>query len=228
MVIEPSIETPAFVVLLGIHILAGIGALGSGLGAIVTRKGGSRHNSAGKLYVLTMGIVVVTAVPLAAWVENWFLLAIAIFSGYLVFSGYRVVTRRRAGLQEPTPIDYAGHGTMVVVGTAMVASGSWQIATGAVGLAPVLIVFGLIGVGLAARTFRRFRQPPERRQPWVSLHIGFMGGGYIATVTATVTVNLTMLPPLARWLGPTMIGVPLIVYATNKYEPRFSRRTQPT
>ena len=59
--------------------------------------------------------------------------------------------------------------------------------------------------------------------PWIGTHIAFMGGGYIATVTATVTVNLTMLPPLVRWLSPTAVGVPLIVYATRSYVPRFSR-----
>ncbi len=32
-----------------------------------------------------MAVVVVTAVPLAVWTANWFLLAIAVFSGYLVF-----------------------------------------------------------------------------------------------------------------------------------------------
>lgn len=52
-----------------------------------------------------------------------------------------------------------------------------------------------------------------------------MGGGYIATVTAAVTVNLTMLPPLVRWLGPTAVGVPFIFYGIRKYQPVFGRRS---
>ncbi|PSP46560.1 hypothetical protein BRC69_03275 [Halobacteriales archaeon QH_6_66_25] len=162
---DPSVGTPAFLALLGVHVLAGLFALGAGFGAIVTTKGGRRHNAAGRLYVLSMAVVVTTAVPLAVWVENWFLLAIAAFSGYLVFGGYRVI--------------------------------------------------------------RQLRRPPAERPPWIGTHIAFMGGGYIATVTATVTVNLTMLPPLVRWLGPTAVGVPLIVYATRSYVPRFSRPERP-
>jgi len=50
-----------------------------------------------------------------------------------------------------------------------------------------------------------------------------MGGAYIATVTATITVNLTMVPALVRWLGPTVIGTPLIFYAVSRYQKRFGR-----
>lgn len=206
-----------------VHILAGVVALLAGVGAIVTRKGGQRHNQAGKVYVGAMAIVVVTAVPLAVRVENWFLLAIAVFSGYLVFAGYRVVMRRRARLQWATLLDWVGHGTMLVVGAVMVGAGGWQIATGSPGLAPVLVVFGLIGLGLAARSVVQFRQPPDERLQWFETHVPFMGGAYIATVTAAVTVNLTMLPPLTRWLGPTLVGVPLIFYALRIYRPVFGR-----
>lgn len=207
------------------HIGAGVVALLAGLAAMLTRKGGRRHNTAGKLYVGTMGFVVVTAVPLAISVENWFLFAIAIFSGYLVFSGYRVIQRRRARLAGHTPVDLIGHGTMTLAGVVMVGGGVGQTLSGDPGLAPVLVVFGIIGILLAVRMLAQFRKPPEERVPWFENHIGFMGGAYIATVTAAVTVNLTMLPPLARWLGPTLIGVPLIAYATRKYRTVFGRQS---
>ncbi len=93
------------------------------------------------------------------------------------------------------------------------------------GLAPALAVFGGIGAGFAVFTLLEFRSPPGERTPWINWHIGFMGGACIATVTATVTVNLTMIPPLVRWLGPTAVGVPLIVYATRTYGPRFAPTT---
>ncbi|TYT63188.1 hypothetical protein [Natrialba swarupiae] len=210
---------------LWIHVLAGVLALAAGLAAIVTKKGGRRHNVAGKAYALSMAVVVVTAVPLAVWTANWFLLAIAVFSGYLVFGGYRVIARRRAGLSAPTPVDYSGHGSMLAVGGLMVVFGGWQTVTGPPGLAPALAVFGGIGAGFAVFTLLEFRSPPGERTPWINWHIGFMGGAYIATVTATVTVNLTMIPPLVRWLGPTAVGVPLIVYATRTYGPRFAPTT---
>jgi len=209
--------------LLAAHVLAGLVALAAGFGAIVTRKGGPRHTAAGKVYALTMAVVVVTAVPLAVRIESPFLLAIAVFSGYLVFAGYRVVHRRRAGTTGARPVDWISHGMMIVAGFAMVGVGGWTAVTGEVGLAPVLVVFGLVGAGLAGKTLRDYSRPDCDPGPWFENHIVFMGGGYIATVTATVTVNLTMLPALVRWLGPTAVGVPLIVHAIRRYEPRFGR-----
>ncbi|WP_436936109.1 hypothetical protein [Halovenus marina] len=220
--IESGADVPGVDVLLSVHILFGVVALLAGVGAITTKKGGYRHNTAGKAYALSMGAVVLTAVPLAVWTEDWFLFAIAVFSGYLVFGGYRIIWRRRAGLTEATPLDYLGHGTMIVAGAAMVGVGAWQTVTGSPGLAPALAVFGAIGAGFAVGMLRRLQVPPAEQSPWVQAHIGFMGGAYIATVTATVTVNLTIVPPLVRWLGPTAVGVPLIVYGTQKYTPRFT------
>lgn len=84
----------------------------------------------------------------------------------------------------------------------------------------MLVVFGGIGGILAVRELSQFRRARSERTPWFERHIAFMGGGYIATVTATITVNVTMLPPLARWLGPTVVGVPLIIYAVMTYRRR--------
>ncbi|ARS91688.1 hypothetical protein B1756_05080 [Natrarchaeobaculum aegyptiacum] len=204
-----------------VHIAAGVIALGAGLGAILTRKGGRRHRLVGRCYALTMGVVVVTALPMAYWASNWFLLAIAVFSGYLVFGGYRARSRRAASTR-PTTIDYTGHGTMIVVGTAMVIAGGWQTVTGPIGLAPALAAFGGIGAAFAVFTLVSTRGGPLARPPWIQSHIAFMGGAYIATVTAAVTVNLTSIPPLLRWLGPTALGVPLIGYAIRRYTPQFA------
>ena len=224
-VIESSAGTFVADATLTAHVVAGVVALLSGLAAVVTRKGGRRHNKAGKVYVFSMVFVVVTAIPLSVWIENWFLLAVAVFSGYLVVAGYRIVARRRAGLTEPVRADYATHGTMLTAGGVMVVAGVWRMLVGNPGLAPVLAVFGFVGGALAVRELHQLRVSPGDRTPWFERHIAFMGGGYIATVTAAVTVNFTMLPPLARWLGPTAVGVPFILYGIRKYRPVFGRRS---
>ena len=221
--VESSGETAIADPILLIHILAGVLALLAGVAAIVTVKGGARHNQAGKLYAIMMSVVVVTAFPLSLWTNNWFLFAIAIFTGYLVAAGYRIILRRRSGTTEPMITDYTIHGVMLVVGGGMIGVGGYGAITNTMDLASVLAVFGLIGGVLAVRELTQFRGPSSDRTPWFERHIAFMGGGYIATVTATVTVNLTMFPPLVRWLGPTLLGVPLIFYAISKYEPRFGR-----
>jgi len=207
--------------LLLIHILAGVVAVLAGLGAILTVKGGRRHNQTGKLYAVMMSVVVVTAIPLALWTDNWFLFAIAIFTGYLIAAGYRIVLRQRRSIQTVTVTDYALHGVMIIVGVAMIGGGGYGTLTGVMELVYVLAVLGGIGGSLAVRELRQLRFSDSERTPWFERHIGFMGGGYIATITAAVTVNLTMLPPVLRWLGPTMVGVPLILYAVRKYRLRF-------
>ncbi|SNR70648.1 hypothetical protein [Halorubrum vacuolatum] len=211
--------------MLWIHILAGAIALLAGLAAIVTVKGGHRHNLAGRVYGTTMGIVVVTSFPLAIWADNWFLFAIAVFTGYLITAGYRVITRRRAGMTKPTRSDYLLQFTMLTASVGMIAGGGYGAVTGVMELGEVLVVFGGIGGILAARELYQYRVPLAEQTPWFERHIAFMGGGYIATVTAVVTVNLTMLPDLLRWLGPTLVGVPLIFLAIRKYRPRFGGKT---
>jgi hypothetical protein len=39
-----------------------------------------------------------------------------------------------------------------------------------------------------------------------------MLGAYIATLTAFSAVNMTFLPPVVRWLWPTIIGIPAISF----------------
>lgn len=223
LIFEASGDSAVADPMLWVHILAGAVALVAGLTAVATTKGGRRHNQAGKLYAATMGVVVLTAFPLAVWASNWFLFAIAIFTGYLIGSGYRVIIRQRAGVVDPTASDYALQGGMLVVASLMIGIGGYGSIAGGIELGEVLVVFGFIGGTLAWRELRQLRSEQPAQTPWISRHIAFMGGGYIATVTAAVTVNLTMLPELLRWLGPTAVGTPLIVYATSIYRPRFSR-----
>jgi hypothetical protein len=53
--------------------------------------------------------------------------------------------------------------------------------------------------------------------------MGGMLGSYIATVTAFSVVNFAFLPTAVRWLGPTVIGTPLIVLWVTYYRLRFRR-----
>lgn len=216
----------ALSIILVVHIIAGTLALIAGLVAIITTKGGHRHTTAGRWYVLAMAVVVVTAVPLAVAIESWFLLSIAVFTGYLVFAGVRVISRHRSKTKHLELVDKLGHGAMLLGGAGMVVAGGWSTAFMAVELGPVIVVFGGTGVGLAIRELHTLSKPLPEQIPWFNRHIGFMGGAYIATVTAALTVNLSMLPPLARWLAPTLIGVPCIILVTRKYESRFTKTPQ--
>ena len=64
------------------------------------------------------------------------------------------------------------------------------------------------------------RRALQRRWPsWASLHVTGMGLSYILLLTAFYVDNgkslplWKELPPVADWLGPGVVGIPLIVYA---------------
>lgn len=209
-----SVET----VVLRLHIAAGAVALLAGLAALAATKGGRRHRLAGRGYVAAMALVVLTVPVLFAFERSFvrgFLVLVAVFSGYLVFSGYRTMTGRPVG--GATTVDWLG-ATLVVV--ACLALGGWGVTllVAGSGMGVVLGVFGGIGLLLGVADVRAFRAGDPRDGPVVD-HLTRMVGGYVATVTAVSVVNLagTAVPAVVAWLGPTALGVPLILYWQARY-----------
>jgi uncharacterized membrane protein len=64
----------------------------------------------------------------------------------------------------------------------------------------------------------------KRRRPgWIRAHIGGMGGSYIALVTALLVVNVGQQLPVV-WFLPTIIGTPIILMVTNRFDRRRVQR----
>lgn len=75
-----------------LHIIAGSIALLLGLIALVSPKGGKVHNTSGKYFLKCVTIVIVTGIiGVFVFGRNTFLLVITVLSGYVSFSGYRVI-----------------------------------------------------------------------------------------------------------------------------------------
>ncbi|ELZ59615.1 MULTISPECIES: hypothetical protein [unclassified Haloferax] len=204
---------------LGVHILAGFAALFAGFGAIVTTKGGRRHRRAGRIYVAGMTVVAVTSLVLFALASTRgraFLALVAVFSYYFVFSGDRVLSRKRP-TDGPEPLDWVAVGLLTAAGVGLLAMGALRFLAGD-GFATVMLVFGAAGTGFGVRDLAAFRRERAASREWFFEHIGRMGGGYIATVTAFSSVNFDFLPTVAAWLWPTVVGTPLIFVAIRKYK----------
>jgi hypothetical protein len=198
------------------HVAAGVIALLAGLGALLTEKGGRTHRRAGRLFVRSMAVVVGTVFPLLALDPSpfrVFLALVAVFSGYLAFSGYRVLSRKRP-TDAADPEDWLAAGAVLA---SCLALGGWGVARVADGstFGVVLVAFGGIGLSFGAADVRAFRGDGDTE--WMVSHLQRMMGAFIATVSAVSAVNLASLGAVA-WLWPTVAGVPVIVYWSRKYE----------
>jgi len=203
---------------LWLHIAAGTMAVLAGLGALFTNKGGWRHRQAGKTFLASMGIVVATVFVLLAIDPTSFrivLALVAIFSGYLAFSGYRALSRKRPS-DDAHAVDWGGAASVVLACLGLGVWGlGWFLDGKSFGI--VMVVFGGIGLAFATLDARAFRGGDGE---WMVNHLQRMVGAFIATVSAVSAVNLTPTLGIAAWLWPTAVGVPLIVYWSNEYATR--------
>jgi hypothetical protein len=195
-------------VLLTCHIAAGTIALLAATAALVAAKGETRHVQAGRTFAVAMLAVVSTAIPITIIRPDLLLFLIAIFSGYLVGTGW-LRARNRDGVA--TAADWiavtimgAGAVTMVWVGLARVGQ------PGPAGV--VLVVFSIIGGGFALADVVALRRGAYRGANRVAAHLTRMLAGTIAAVTAVTVVNVHTEPAALAWLAPTVLLTPLIVY----------------
>ncbi|MCR9173929.1 MAG: DUF2306 domain-containing protein [bacterium] len=199
-------ETIAFSLLI-IHIIAGMTCLLAGTLAIASKKGGKLHAISGNTYVYAMFTVIITALFVAFYRTNIFLLLIASFSFYMTWAGFRSI--RNKSLQAHL-IDWVFLIVAAITAFFMI----WTLNI-------VLIVFGgLLAVNVVQEIIL-FIQARDGRftgtNKWLIRHIGMMLGSFIATTTAFLVTNVQDFEPgWLPWLAPTLVGSPLIAYYTRK------------
>ncbi len=216
-------------VLRWIHILAGFTAFFVAPVALATQKGGPAHRRWGKVYFWGMTVGAITALAVAAYRPNIFLLLIAVFSFYLSFTGYRVLSRKSPDRgQKAKALDWAVALITLSVSAFMIVRGSLNLSAGNVGLNPVLIIFGIIGALAAGNDLYKFLRPPREKYAWFLDHMRGMTASYIAAVSAFSVVNFSFLPPLVRWLWPSAIGVPLAMMWGRYYKTKFTQGFKPS
>ena len=205
----PHPDAPlAIRLLLLVHIVAGSLALVIAPLAMIARKGGTWHRRWGTVFVLAMATVSVTAFGLGSYFGDLFLVAVGVLSGFLVFGAWRAARAH----DRVAPVDVVAAAAVVVAGCALLLLAVLQHSEFAV----VLTMFGAICVVLGGRDLYRQSRPAPRKA-WMYRHLTLMLAAYIAAVTAFSTVNLHMLPLVARWVWPTVIGTLLITWANVHY-----------
>lgn len=200
--------------LLIIHACSGAVSLLSGLVTILSHKGGKRHIKAGLIYYWAMLLVVFTGIIIGIYRVNIFILSIAVFSFYMVYTGRRLLSFKKA--VKPNTVDWSVATFSLLIALAMLTFGGYiLLLKGFVGIAPMLLVFGGILMSMVVLDINKMWKKQWTKEAWLLDHIARMGGSYIATTTAFLVVNIYIQPQWLVWLLPTFLGTPLIVRASR-------------
>jgi uncharacterized membrane protein len=209
----------AFKLILVLHVIFGIIAFISAPGAMMTKKGSLWHRRLGSAFFYAMMAVAASAFILWTLGSQLFLMLLAVFSFYLAFSGYRAVKIKNGKAEK---IDWLVAGAAVLAGKGLVILGAVVLYKGN-SFGYVTLALGAGCAYSAARDLLRFSRPVVDKQAWLINHLTKMLGAYIATVTAVSAVNFHFLPPVWRWLWPSIIIAPFIFMWVRKCKTRSNR-----
>ena len=212
--------------LLGVHIAAGSTAFVMAPLALLTAKGGKAHRRWGKIYFWAMAVVASTAIVLALYRPVLFLALVAVFSFYAAFAAYRVLFHKN--LPRGEKVTWPDWGAAIFTFTCSLTLALLGLLKPRLvqNLAIPAVVFGIIGMRLAAKSIWRFLHPPKEKMFWWYEHLGNMLASYIAAWTAftVVTIGRFVHGGWVIWVLPTAIGVPAIALTTAYYKRKFAPR----
>ena len=201
-----------FEAVLVLHVAGGTRALAAGPAAMLLRKGGQPHRLSGRVYAGAMTATAFSALVLAIATRNALLLMIAVFSQFLVFTGWRALRQRR--------LHEGGHGARWFDWLAAVLTLAFSVGLFAAAWSGdrdvTELFFGVGGSVLAVRGMLQLTGRGVRNGDWPVRHMVGMSAAYLATVNAFAVVTLTMLPRPVAFIGPTLIGTPLIAWITTR------------
>lgn len=209
----PTDLSPLSSTLILVHASLGGLALGAGFTALLSAKGGRLHRLAGRAFAGGMLLSLLLSIPAIAERGNILLGLVGPFTAWMVLRGWRVFAVQKRG---ETPLDRLLAQVPRVAGVGLVGLGAWASFRQGT---PLGMGGVAIGLGLASLLLGRGPSRPVDRSEAVRAHIAAMVGAMIAAVTALAAVNLSDsgLPLLVIWLGPTAIGVPVIIAFSRRF-----------
>jgi hypothetical protein len=219
-------------ILLVAHIIAGSLAVVIGLIALVTPKpvgratamaAGGAHKKSGRLFLYMMCVVIGTATVLTLVSLNPYFAGLTAASAVAVFSGYRVLNRKRPDLNahhRARPLDWIVTLVILAVGGLLIALGA---SGGITKNLPVVYSLGVGSALYAGYDLYRFARPlarPFSANLWLYEHLVKMIGGYFGAVAAFSGSVLVLLPEPWRQLWATSLGqtlaIVLVIYYRRK------------
>jgi uncharacterized membrane protein len=209
-----------FNILLALHILGGTVGLVCGILIFILGKGTRLHAILGKMFIPGMLLAGITSLIMAIMHPNSFLFMVGVFTVYLVGTGARTISSKNPNADQP--LDRILQLGMVCSGLSLGYLGTVGVLNGN-NFGIVYLVFASIGLLMVMQDFRYSRRQKLDKKAYLRKHLQRLGGGFIASSTAFLVVNLRELPdwfPVwALWLLPTLLISPLISFHSKKYKP---------
>lgn len=214
-------------------IHAGIGALAltTYWVAGMSKKGSPVHKAAGKIYLLAMTGIIISALPLTlsmllnkSPVGGSFFLYLLVITSTSVWCSWRAIRDKR-DWNKYTGTTYKFFmllnlfSAMAIVAVAIMLPNDIQI---------ILMAFSSIGIINAVHMFRFSRTAPQDPRWWMREHLSAMIGNGVATHIAFLSIGLPKLLPMLSdplllnlaWLGPLTLSIFAGIYLKRKYVPK--------
>jgi len=215
-------------ILLAAHGLSGLVALVTFWTAAAAKKGSPLHLRVGKVYMLAMIAIILTAMPMAAIIAARGHVQNAVFLAYLVvitangvWLGWRAVKRKRdqAGFRSPA---------YTAMALATLASAATVFVVGQRVGSPLLMGFSSVGAFTGLQMLIRRARPLASARWWLKEHFSAMIGCGVATHIAFLSIGLDRLirafgidPPggyhLIAWFLPLVLALIAGVWLNRKY-----------
>ncbi|WP_353218088.1 hypothetical protein [Sandarakinorhabdus sp.] len=234
-----------FHIFLAIHVGAGVVALTSFWGAVVTRKGGPAHRRWGGVFSAAIYVAAVQALGMGGLSLVWPLamhpalsdavLYQGMFGTMMIYLGLLAISMTRYGLvMVANRRDHAAnrHWSMLALqGVTMVGAGVCLLhglyllnRNGPV-MEPILMVMlALLGFGTTITYFQYLLMPRPAPRAYIPEHFKAMVATGIAAYTAFLSVGLIDMFPAhafnpAIWAIPSTIGMMIIIHYLRQYRP---------
>lgn len=207
------------------HVLAGTVALVTFWTAGLARKGSPLHKGVGKIYMVAMVAIVLTAVPLTLYLALMGQTIGATFLGYIAI----LVSHscRMAWLAIRHKRDFARYSGLGfrISASLLAITGVVVVVVGVYFEAWLLIVFGMLGPIGGWDAWKLIRKGPQSPRWWLKEHYGAMIGNGVATHIAFMQIGLLrMFPELGTtaiqhlaWFGPLAVGIAAGFWLKRRY-----------
>jgi hypothetical protein len=220
-----------FNLVLGVHIACGTASIVAGGLALLTPKPvggepGRGHIRTGRLFLRAQTVVLIAAAVMTILHFRPYLVALTTTATMALFSGYRVLGRRRPDLhrsQRAQPLDWAVTLAAGAVGVWLL----WLVGSGGVdGPATVVRVTTYTVLAYVAYDLVRFVWPlgfPFSPRLWLYEHLVKIVSAYFGAVAAFSGNALVFIPDPWRQLWATIVGETLVVVLLVRYIRYFRR-----